>query len=63
MQLDVVGLGICTLDHLLVVPRPPKFARGTRVTAYSRQGGGSVATAMVMLERLGVRTGRKSKLC
>jgi sugar/nucleoside kinase (ribokinase family) len=57
MQLDVVGLGICTLDHLLVVPRPPTFERGTRVTAYGKQGGGPVATAMVALACLGARAG------
>ena len=57
MQLDVVGLGLCTLDHLLVVPRPPTFESGTRVTAYSKQGGGPVATALVALARLGARAG------
>lgn len=55
--MDVVGLGLCTLDHLFVVPHPPTFERGAPVRAYSTQGGGPVATALVALARLGAHVG------
>ncbi len=53
---QVVGLGMCTLDMFFVVPEIPDFGQGIMATAYMRQGGGPVATALVTLTRLGVST-------
>lgn len=53
---DVIGLGLCTADLLFVVPRPPSFTEVVRASAYLRQGGGPVPTALVALARLGVST-------
>lgn len=55
--MDVVGLGLCTVDHLFVLEHPPTFERGAPVRDYSTQGGGPVATALVALARLGARVG------
>ena len=56
-QPEVVGIGVCTVDMLFVVPRPPTFGGLMQATAYLRQGGGPVPTAMVALARLGARPG------
>jgi len=53
---QVIGLGMCTVDMLFVVPEIPAFGHGLLATAYLRQGGGPVATALVALARLGVST-------
>jgi ribokinase len=53
---EVVGLGLCTVDMLFVVPEAPRFCGLMHADAYLRQGGGPVPTALVALARLGVRT-------
>lgn len=53
---EVVGIGLCTVDMLFVVPRPPVFGGLMQAAAYLRQGGGPVPTALVALARLGART-------
>ena len=53
---EVIGVGLCTVDLLFAVPRPPIFGGLMRASAYLRQGGGPVATALVALARLGVST-------
>lgn len=53
---EVIGIGLCTVDMLFVVPRPPEFGGLMQATAYLRQGGGPVPTALVALARLGART-------
>jgi ribokinase len=53
---EVVGIGLCTVDMLFVVPRPPEFGGLMQATEYLRQGGGPVPTALVALARLGART-------
>jgi len=55
MGFDVVGLGLCTVDHLGVVEALPAFDEVAFVSDYDRQGGGPVATALVTLARLGAR--------
>jgi ribokinase len=55
--MDVVGLGLCTVDHLFIVDRPPTFERGSSVRGYSTQGGGPVATALAALGKLGANVG------
>jgi len=61
MGLDVVGLGYCSLDYLLRIPRVPDFEEGARVSDFTMDGGGPVATAMVTLARLGARVGYVGK--
>ena len=55
--MDVVGLGFTTLDYLGVVPHLPGLDEGLPMSAFSRQGGGPVAQALVTLARLGARVG------
>jgi sugar/nucleoside kinase (ribokinase family) len=53
---DVVGFGFNTLDHVCVVPRPPAPESKQRLCDYVRQPGGQVPTALVALQRWGLRT-------
>lgn len=53
---DVVGFGFNTLDHVCVVPRPPAPEHKQRLGGYLRQPGGQVPTALVALQRWGLRT-------
>jgi sulfofructose kinase len=53
---DVVGFGLNAVDHLIVVPEYPAFDTKTRFIEYERSAGGQTASAMVALQRLGLRT-------
>ena len=53
---DAVGFGLNAVDHLIVVPEYPAFDSKTRLTEYTRSAGGQTATAMVALQRLGMKT-------
>jgi len=53
---DVVGIGLNAIDYLCRVPRYPIPGEKIRMTGFSRQGGGQVATALVALSRWGLRT-------
>ncbi len=53
---DVVGIGLNAIDYLCTVPRFPVPGEKLRMTAFSKQGGGQVATALVALSRWGLRT-------
>ena len=53
---DVVGLGVSTVDLLMQVDHLPAEEEILRADAFSVQGGGPVATAIVALARLGART-------
>ena len=55
--MDVVGLGLCTLDDLGLVPHLPRLDEGVPLLDVSRQGGGPVAQALVTLARLGAAAG------
>ena len=62
MKYDVVGLGVSTIDLLMVVDELPgselvQKAHGTAVA-----GGGPVATALVALARLGAKTAMLDRL-
>ncbi len=62
MNFDVVGLGYCCLDDLLLLTEiPPPEGRAT-ILRRERQGGGMVATAMVAVARLGGRAGFVGKV-
>ncbi|MBJ6727105.1 carbohydrate kinase family protein [Geomesophilobacter sediminis] len=52
---DVIGLGVSTLDLLMVVDELPGAELVQQARASLLQGGGPVATAMVTLARLGAR--------
>lgn len=53
---DVVGLGANACDHLVQVPHHPAAGEKVRFRAYHREGGGQTATALVAMQRLGLRT-------
>lgn len=53
---DAVGFGLNAVDHLIVVPEYPAFDTKIRFTNYQKSAGGQTATAMVALQRLGLKT-------
>ena len=53
---DVVGIGLNAIDYLCRLPRYPVPGEKLRMTGFSRQGGGQVATALVALSRWGLQT-------
>ncbi len=53
---DCLGLGICAIDYLCIVPKYPELDEKTEAVEFSLQGGGPVATALVTLARLGCKT-------
>ena len=55
-QFDAVGFGLNAVDHLIVVPKYPQFDTKLRFTEHQRSAGGQTATAMVALQRLGMKT-------
>lgn len=55
--LQIIGLGMCTLDVLIRCKDLPTWAGGTRISAFGFDGGGPVGTAMVASARLGARVG------
>jgi sugar/nucleoside kinase (ribokinase family) len=60
--IDVVGLGVSTLDFLQIVDELPAKELVQRAHRSLLQGGGPVATAMVALARLGSRTAMIDKV-
>jgi sulfofructose kinase len=58
-RLQVVGLGLATLDVLLRLRRMPTWdqERGSRISGFRFDGGGLVGTAMVAAAKLGARVG------
>jgi sulfofructose kinase len=53
---QVIGIGLATVDYLCVVDRFPEPDSKTAMVDFAIQGGGPVATALVALQRLGLRT-------
>jgi sulfofructose kinase len=53
---DVVGLGLNCIDHLCVVKRHPRLDSKQPLVTYDMQPGGQVPTALVALQRWGLRT-------
>ena len=53
---DVVGFGFNTHDHLCVVSRPASIDSKQRLSTYAQQPGGQVPTALVALQRWGLKT-------
>jgi sulfofructose kinase len=53
---DAVGFGLNAVDHLIVVPEYPDFDTKTRFLEHKQAAGGQTASAMVALQRLGLKT-------
>jgi len=54
--IDVAGFGTNAVDFLIRVPHYPEFASKVELSEYFQAAGGEVATTMVGLARLGLRT-------
>jgi len=55
-EFDVAGFGTNAVDFLIRVPRYPEFDSKVELEDYSQLAGGEIASAMVGLQRLGLRT-------
>ncbi len=55
-QFDAVGFGLNAVDHIVVVPHFPQFDTKVKLFEHERFAGGQAATAMVTLQRLGMKT-------
>jgi len=53
---DVVGFGLSSVDHLCIVKRHPRLDSKQQLVTYDVQPGGQVPTALVALQRWGMRT-------
>ena len=53
---DAVGMGLNSVDFLSLVPAFPTSNSKMEILRFARSGGGQVATAMVALNRWGVKT-------
>jgi sulfofructose kinase len=56
-SLQIVGLGLATLDVLVRLKDMPTWERGARLNGFRFDGGGWVGTAMVAAAKLGARVG------
>jgi sulfofructose kinase len=56
-NVQIVGLGLTTLDVLIRTENMPNWERGGRFDAFGFDGGGPVGTAMCAAARLGARVG------
>lgn len=61
-QFDAVGFGLNAVDYLVVVPEYPAFDTKTRLIEYKQSPGGQTATALVALQRLGLKTAYAGRL-
>lgn len=55
-EFDCVGFGLNAVDHLVVVPAYPEFDTKMRLVEHVLSAGGQTASALVGLQRLGLRT-------
>ncbi len=55
-RFDATGFGLNAVDHLIVVPEYPAFDSKIRLLEHQQAAGGQTASAMVALQRLGMRT-------
>ena len=53
---DVVGMGLNSVDFVCLVPEFPPQNSKMKISQFSKQGGGQVATALVALSRWNIRT-------
>lgn len=59
---DVIGMGVCAVDFLGIVPGYPRPDTKNQMKRFIRQGGGPVGTGLVALARLGASVGYLGKL-
>lgn len=55
-EFDAVGFGTNAVDYLIQVPEYPKFSFKIELDAYTQLAGGEIASTMVGLKRLGLKT-------
>src|SRR5687767_9167012 len=55
-EFDVVGFGTNATDFLIQVPHYPEFISKIELTDYVQAAGGEIATSMVGIQRLGLRS-------
>lgn len=55
-RFDVVGFGLNSVDHICVVKHHPRLDSKQQLVTYDVQPGGQVPTALVALQRWGLRT-------
>jgi sugar/nucleoside kinase (ribokinase family) len=55
-EFDAVGFGLNAVDHLIVVPEYPAFDTKMRLREHKQSAGGQTASAIVALQRLGLKT-------
>jgi sugar/nucleoside kinase (ribokinase family) len=55
-EFDAAGFGVNAVDHLIVVPEYPQSDFKTRMIKYRQGAGGQTASAIVAIQRLGMRT-------
>ena len=55
-EFDVVGFGTNAVDFLIQVPHYPEFNSKVELTDYVQAAGGEIATSMVGIQRLGLRS-------
>ena len=55
-EFDAVGFGLNAVDHLVVVPEYPAFDTKMQLIEHVQAAGGQTASAMVGLQRLGLKT-------
>ena len=55
-EFDAAGFGVNAVDHLLVVPKFPASDTKARLIEHKQGAGGQTASAIVALQRLGMRT-------
>ncbi|HEY8185624.1 MAG TPA: carbohydrate kinase family protein [Pyrinomonadaceae bacterium] len=55
-EFDAAGFGVNAVDHLIVVPEYPHADSTTQLIEHSLAPGGQTASAIVALQRLGLRT-------
>lgn len=55
-EFDVVGFGTNAVDYLIVVPEYPQFNSKIELEKYTQLAGGEIASTMVGLRRLGLKT-------
>lgn len=53
---DCIGFGVNAVDHLIVMPSYPGFDTKTRLINHMQSAGGQTASAIIGLQRLGLRT-------
>src|SRR5262249_23013729 len=59
---DVVGFGLNAVDHLVSIPRFPQFNTKVRLTGHEQMPGGQVSSAMVGVQRLGLKAAYVGKV-